>query len=118
MAVVVILTTLCISWSDDEIPPLYLACHDVPSVSRVSITLLLMDKDVNQDDRMGQAVLGLSHAAKTHAAVPFDLTVTHNGRACGSIRGKVQIVWPGGVGRGTSMISPDQTKSSKCCVIC
>jgi hypothetical protein len=76
-----------------------------------------MDKDVNQDDRMGQAVLGLAYAAKAQTAVPFDLIVTHNGRACGSLTGMLRVVWPGDLGRGGSMLVPDATRGSKCCVI-
>ena len=79
------------SWRDDQVPQLRLACRDVHTVTRLNLILVVMDYDLNKDDRMGQAVLSLSVPAKADGTVPFTVNVTRNGQAAGRISGKIRV---------------------------
>lgn len=82
-----------------------------------------MDKDVNADDRMGQAVLDLSILTNPKSKggsfregqVPFEVPVTRLGQSAGKLTGKIQIVARGGK-RVPDGKAGAKTKSG-CCLV-
>jgi hypothetical protein len=86
--------TLAPVWRDNEVPALRLKALAPADLARCHLVMLLLDKDVRADDRMGAAILPLAQLATSHERAAFTVPVIKSGKRCGELSGYAQITWP------------------------
>lgn len=73
-----------------------MSCTDEKDVRLVHLVLLLMDYDTTSaDDVLGVATISLDrYCLAKPRFLPFDVPVTCNGKAAGSVSGKLRVALP------------------------
>lgn len=104
--------TLTPRWESAELPPLTLAAKSVEDLDGTHLYFVFMDYDMgNADDRIGQAVLHLG--SLTPSVTSFTLPITRNGKAAGTMTGRVSIVNK----KVADMMKSNPKAAKKCCVV-
>lgn len=102
-------------WADDAVEQMKIDAAGPADLTASHVQIVLMDRDVgNADDRMGQAILPLKNVAAAVAPFSFELPVIKGGRTHGSIKGYVQLVWPGTAGAASTGTA---ASSNSCCSV-
>jgi Ca2+-dependent lipid-binding protein len=81
-------------WSDSDVPVMRIKALAPADLAAAHLLLVVMDRDVRTDDRMGQAILPLAAIATARLPQPFTLPVVKAGKQCGTLRGRALITWP------------------------
>lgn len=104
-------------WGDEHIDSMRISASNANDLAYAHLLIVVMDKDVDADDRMGQAVLSLQEAANpSRGTVPFDVPVTKAGRQYGTLTGSIEVIWPSGNAQRDTVRSRQRTGIS-CCTI-
>ncbi|ETL26095.1 hypothetical protein, variant 1 [Phytophthora nicotianae] len=84
-------------WRDDQVPKLHVLCDNERDVKHVHLTLVVMDYDAtSKDDLMGVASVSLDKFCQSRPRfIPFEVPVVLNGKAAGTLTGKIRITLPG-----------------------
>jgi hypothetical protein len=101
-------------WADDHVDSMKISATTFADLAYAHLFVVLMDADVDADDRMGQVVVPLKEAAVSGQPVKFDLPVTKAGRTHGRLAGEVQVVWPTAAGDATEV---RKRQNEGCCAV-
>jgi hypothetical protein len=101
-------------WPDEHVDTMRISASTFADLAHAHLFIVLMDRDVDADDRMGQVVLPLGEAAKSGKPVPFDLPVTKAGRTHGRLSGAIEIAWPS---EGRNDFVRRRTNAAFCCSV-
>jgi hypothetical protein len=101
-------------WPDEHVDNMRISASTFADLSHAHLMVVLMDKDVDADDRMGQAVLQLREAAAKGGKWAFDVPVTKAGRQHGRLTGALEVVWPSADG---SSVEVHRRVKATCCAV-
>ncbi|KAI9990184.1 hypothetical protein PInf_020767 [Phytophthora infestans] len=84
-------------WKDDQVPKLHILCDNERDVKHVHLTLVIMDYDAtSKDDLMGVASVPLDKFCQSRPRfISFEVPVVLNGKAAGTLTGKIRVTLPG-----------------------
>ncbi|KAG7381364.1 hypothetical protein PHYPSEUDO_006069 [Phytophthora pseudosyringae] len=84
-------------WRDDQVPKLHVLCDNERDAKHVHLTLVVMDYDAtSKDDLMGVASVSLEKFCQSRPRfIPFEAPVVLNGKAAGTLTGKIRVTLPG-----------------------
>jgi hypothetical protein len=102
-------------WADDHVDSMKISASTFADLAHAHLFIVLMDADVDADDRMGQVVVSLKEAAVSGVPVKFSLPVTKAGRTHGRLSGEVQVLWPTAGGAASAEVQKRQKQG--CCAV-